>query len=145
MAKYNIFVRVEPAHIKGKGADREEVIAIRPVNAKITDMEKKKLVVLEVEMTKAEMERKRKEIRPKSNYMPITEAPDIEKEPDKYLAWELVCREEQSRLANFGLKVDFEKVVVIKGKLADIDNMKKKIAPIAVVKGVITEVQAEKP
>jgi len=140
MAKYNVFVRVEPAHEKGKGADRGEVVAIRPVDAKITDMEKKRLVVLEVEMTETEMKRKRREVRPKSNYVLITEAPDIKKEPDKYLAWELACQEEQSKLANFGMKVDFEKVVAIKGKLADIDNAKKKVEPIAVAKSVFEEV-----
>ena len=140
MAKYHVFVRVEPAHIKGKGADRGDVVSIRPASAKVTDMEKRKLVVLEVEMTEAGMERKRKGIRPSSNYVPITEPPDMEKEPDKYVAWELACREEQSKLANFGLKVDFDKVAVIKGKLADIDDMEKKVAPITVTKSVFEEV-----
>ena len=145
MAKYFVLIRIEPTHIAGKGADRGKVISIRPATEKVSDYEKKRAVILEVEMTKTRMLTLSKKIRPRTNYVPLTQPPDMEKKPDVYKAWELACKEEQDKLENWGLNVDFDAVPEIKAKLADIDNMKKAVAPIAVVKGVITEVQAEKP
>ena len=144
MSKYYVLTRIETAHIAGKGANRGEVISIRLATEKVTNYEKKRAVILEVEMTKTQMLVMQKAVRPRAYYTPLTQPPDPETNPDGYLTWELACKEEQDKLVNWGLSVDFDAVPEIKAKLANIDNLKIIVEPIVVAQTVITEVQAEK-
>ena len=137
MAKYLILIRKQPAQVKGKGADKGDVISMRLASAGTTKFERERCDVVEKEMTEAQVKRMQKKVRPRTNYVPLTQPPDMEKNPDVYKAWELACQEEQSKLKNWGLKVDFDAVPEIKAKLKDIDDFGKVVEPIMVDKAVI--------
>lgn len=143
MAKYLVFIRAERAHIAGKGADRGDVISMRPGDARVTDTERKRLLILEVEMTKAESVLYQNKIRPQSVYEPLTPSPDPKTNPDGALAWELAFTEAVEALPRFGLTVDLQATLTAQ-QVKDIDDFSKSVEPITANKTVLTEVQGRK-
>lgn len=139
MAEYYVLVRVEAA-ASGEEPGRGRVISIRPVGNGVTNAEKRKLLILQVEMTEAEAETFRKEITPRANYVPASAPPADE---DEHVAWLLAYEEASEKLPLYGKAVDFS-IPVIQEKISDIDDMYKGVEPIVFDKALFSVLEPEK-
>lgn len=104
MSKYLIFIRKQPAQIKGKGADKGDVISIRLSTTPATKFEQEHCDIIEKEMTEAQMVVLRNKIRPRTSFVSVTTPPNPKKNPNAHKAWELANKETQNKLPNYGLK-----------------------------------------
>lgn len=129
MAEYLVFVRIEPAHIKGKGADRGEVVSIRPGNARFTRTEKKRLLILKVEMDDIQLMDFKSQLWPRQTFEKVSAPPKgaSRAEKGKFYA-------RMRAIPQRGLKVDIGKLK--KGLASEtagrVDDLTKAVEPMAV-------------
>ena len=129
--KYIALVRIEPAQVVGKGADRGEVIALREPDSRITKTEKRRLLVLKLNLTKAEYQVMQGQVRPQTTFAPIGTPPE---DPDKAEAWMAAMEAERKKLHKFSLRVELESLGL---KMTKVDDLTCAIEPVSVTKDKI--------
>lgn len=137
MAKCIVLIRLEPAQVKGKGADRGEVVAIREADSRITEVEKAEFLLLKVELTKTQLKAKRAKVHPRASFVAIG-SPGID-DMEAYQTWIEEMSIVRQALPSYGLTVDFEDLSLsdeIKNRL---NNLTQKIEPITADKAILRE------
>ena len=137
MAKYIALIRLEPAQITGKGADRGEVVAIREGDSRITEVEKAEFLLLKVELTKTQLKTMREKVHPRASFIPI-DMPDISDQP-AYQTWRQNMDLARQALPSYGLTVDFDDLNLSDEIKDRLNNLTQKIEPVLADKAILKE------
>lgn len=139
MPDYHVFIRVEAQKQAGKGAAPGDVVSIRPAAARITDTEKKRLLILKVSMTDQAAAQLRKEIRPRAHFKYNVAPPADPAAIDAYM---LDMAAERQKLRQYGKHVELTTAVFTQKQLDEMNDLEKACEPIPKDKSVIGQATA---
>ncbi len=135
MAECLIFIRLKENISAGRGANRGDIVSMRPATARITSFEKKNFCILKiVDMTESEILILTQEIHPRANLQILTEEPEDDGEAE---SWKAAIEAERSKLPVYGKQVKLDSSNFSSKELADIDNLSKECEPIVRPKTII--------
>ena len=136
MAKYLILAKLQAST---SGANKGDVIAIRPHGSPVTAREKREFLVVQVDLSEEEYNGHIAKLRPRATYVyDAIDVPDADSDPDGYQAY--LAAEAAARNAEplHGLRVNLEHESIIE-KTTDLNNPNITVEPFEVTKAVIEE------
>lgn len=118
------------------GAKRGTVASVRDPGARVTAKEKKLMAVMRVEMTKAEAEQMRKDLRPRAHHIPSGQLLPGATEEEIEI-WMSLMRVERKKLRIYGVETDMANAAIA-DKIAELDDKDKNVEPFTVSKTAFT-------
>ena len=142
MPNYHVFIRVQDQQQAGKGAAPGDVVSVRPSSDKITNTEKKRLLILKVSLTAQELEQLQKQIRPRTSFEHVGTPPT---DPAAYEAYMFAMAAEKKMVNSYGKRVELTTANFTQKQLDEIRDLNKSCEPIPKDKAVIKEPETAGP